>query len=140
VVRSPFSSTLLLLFFSFPIQIRLTEVDLQGELKGFDQTTNIILSDSVERVFSADEGVEEVPLGVYIVRGDNIVRPIPVSITTPTRVQALRFQEPADLSIFFLLFPFFSSRQTLIGEVDKEADAAIDLSTVRADPIGELTH
>ncbi|GAA5851205.1 hypothetical protein JCM8547_004166 [Rhodosporidiobolus lusitaniae] len=72
-----------------------------GELKGFDQTTNVILSGSVERVFSADEGVEEVPLGVYIVRGDNI---------------------------------------TLIGEVDKEADEAIDLSTVRVDPIGELTH
>ncbi|GAA5842602.1 hypothetical protein JCM9279_003633 [Rhodotorula babjevae] len=43
-----------------------------GELKGFDQTTNVILSGSVERVFSADEPVEEVPLGVYIVRGDNI--------------------------------------------------------------------
>ncbi|BGP31891.1 U4/U6-U5 snRNP complex subunit LSM8 [Rhodotorula toruloides] len=43
-----------------------------GELRGFDQTTNVILSGSTERVFSADEGVEEVPLGVYIVRGDNI--------------------------------------------------------------------
>ncbi|GJN89310.1 hypothetical protein Rhopal_002290-T1 [Rhodotorula paludigena] len=43
-----------------------------GELKGFDQTTNVILSGSTERVYSADEGVEEVPLGVYIVRGDNI--------------------------------------------------------------------
>ncbi|KAI5476351.1 U6 snRNA-associated Sm-like protein LSm8 [Pseudohyphozyma bogoriensis] len=43
-----------------------------GELKGFDQTTNVILSNSLERVFSIDEGVEEVPLGLYIVRGDNI--------------------------------------------------------------------
>lgn len=43
-----------------------------GQLKGFDQTTNIILSDSTERVFSADEPVEEVPLGLYLIRGDNI--------------------------------------------------------------------
>lgn len=43
-----------------------------GELKGFDQTTNVILSNSTERVYSLDEGVEEVPLGLYVVRGDNI--------------------------------------------------------------------
>lgn len=45
---------------------------ITGELKGFDQTTNIILSDSIERVFSSDEPMEEVPLGLYIVRGDHI--------------------------------------------------------------------
>ena len=48
---------------------------LQGELKGFDQTTNIILSGSVERVFSLDEPVEEVQLGLYLVRGDNMSVP-----------------------------------------------------------------
>lgn len=48
--------------------------DVQGSLEGFDQTTNVILSDSTERVYSMDEGVEEVPLGLYVVRGDNIVR------------------------------------------------------------------
>ncbi|GAA5930018.1 hypothetical protein JCM3775_004488 [Rhodotorula graminis] len=69
---------------SFPMSALTAYVDKQvlvitqdgrvivGELKGFDQTTNVILSGSVERVFSADEPVEEVPLGVYIVRGDNI--------------------------------------------------------------------
>lgn len=40
---------------------------------GFDQTTNIILADSIERIFSPDEPVIEEPLGVEIVRGDNIV-------------------------------------------------------------------
>ncbi|KAL7008149.1 snRNP Sm protein [Cystobasidiomycetes sp. EMM_F5] len=43
-----------------------------GELKGFDQTTNIILSGSSERIFSIDEPVEEVPLGIYLIRGDNM--------------------------------------------------------------------
>lgn len=45
-----------------------------GELIGFDQTTNVILSNSVERIYSLDEDVEEVDLGLYVVRGDNIVR------------------------------------------------------------------
>lgn len=43
-----------------------------GELKGFDQTTNVILAGSTERVFSIDEPVEQVPLGLYLIRGDNI--------------------------------------------------------------------
>ncbi|KAM0787834.1 U4/U6-U5 snRNP complex subunit lsm8 [Microbotryomycetes sp. NB124-2] len=43
-----------------------------GDLKGFDQTTNVILSHSTERVYSLEDGVEEVDLGLYLVRGDNI--------------------------------------------------------------------
>lgn len=43
-------------------------------MKGFDQTTNVILSSSIERVFTSEpeEETELVPLGVYIIRGDNI--------------------------------------------------------------------
>ncbi len=40
-------------------------------MKGFDGNTNVILERCFERVFS-DEGAEEVPLGLYIVRGDNM--------------------------------------------------------------------
>ncbi|KAI9030293.1 hypothetical protein DFJ74DRAFT_602570, partial [Hyaloraphidium curvatum] len=43
-----------------------------GLLKGFDQKLNIILADTEERVFSKSEGVETVPLGLYIVRGENV--------------------------------------------------------------------
>ncbi|KAI8819211.1 n-alpha-acetyltransferase 38, NatC auxiliary subunit-like protein [Fimicolochytrium jonesii] len=43
-----------------------------GTLRGFDQTTNLILSNSTERVFGGEDGVEQVPLGLYIIRGDNI--------------------------------------------------------------------
>ncbi len=50
-----------------------TPTNSQGQLEGFDQTINVILSNSVERVYSLDEAVEEVPLGLYVVRGDNIV-------------------------------------------------------------------
>lgn len=44
-----------------------------GTFRGFDQSINIILEDSHERVFSATEGAEQVLLGLYIIRGDNVV-------------------------------------------------------------------
>lgn len=44
----------------------------QGTLKGFDQTVNLILDESHERVFSSGSGVEQVMLGLYIIRGDNM--------------------------------------------------------------------
>uniref|UniRef100_A0A8I3NA72 U6 snRNA-associated Sm-like protein LSm8 n=1 Tax=Canis lupus familiaris TaxID=9615 RepID=A0A8I3NA72_CANLF len=46
--------------------------DDRGTLKGFDQTINLILDESHERVFSSSQGVEQVVLGLYIVRGDNV--------------------------------------------------------------------
>jgi U6 snRNA-associated Sm-like protein LSm8 len=42
-----------------------------GILKGFDQSINLVLDDSFERVFTLN-GVEQVNLGVYIIRGDNV--------------------------------------------------------------------
>ncbi|KAF9791845.1 hypothetical protein SFRURICE_020244 [Spodoptera frugiperda] len=43
-----------------------------GTLKGFDQTINIILDESHERVFSSSSGVAQVVLGLHIIRGDNV--------------------------------------------------------------------
>ncbi|CCF51924.1 hypothetical protein NDA18_003725 [Ustilago nuda] len=43
-----------------------------GLLKGSDSVGSIILANSVERIFSSDQGVEELPLGLYILRGDGI--------------------------------------------------------------------
>eukprot|EP00041_Stephanoeca_diplocostata_P000948 m.18013 g.18013 ORF g.18013 m.18013 type:complete len:99 (+) comp11361_c0_seq1:161-457(+) len=43
-----------------------------GTLKGHDQYSNLIINNCHERVFSSDLGVESVPLGLYIIRGDNI--------------------------------------------------------------------
>ncbi|KAF9506392.1 hypothetical protein BS47DRAFT_436226 [Hydnum rufescens UP504] len=72
-----------------------------GTLAGFDQRSNVILSNSTERVFSPDEGIEEVPLGLYLVKGDMIM---------------------------------------LIGELDTEKDAAMDLGSLRAEPIPSIRH
>lgn len=44
----------------------------QGTLKGFDQSINLILDDSYERVYHPDKGVEQAVLGLYIIRGDNM--------------------------------------------------------------------
>merc|ERR1711879_846359 len=43
-----------------------------GVLEGYDSNGTIVMSSCVERMFSEDAPVEEVPLGVYIVRGDSI--------------------------------------------------------------------
>uniref|UniRef100_A0A0R3X4S5 Sm domain-containing protein n=1 Tax=Hydatigena taeniaeformis TaxID=6205 RepID=A0A0R3X4S5_HYDTA len=45
---------------------------LKGTLKGFDNVINLIVNDSHERVFSPDRGVERVPLGLSIIRGQNV--------------------------------------------------------------------
>ncbi|KAG0519562.1 hypothetical protein BDA96_09G274100 [Sorghum bicolor] len=47
--------------------------NIVGTLRGFDQATNIILDESHERVYSRKEGVQQLVLGLYIIRGDNIV-------------------------------------------------------------------
>ncbi len=56
--------------FCFSIKARFYH--LQGTLKGFDQTLNLILDDSHERVYSTTQGVEQVVLGLHIIRGDNV--------------------------------------------------------------------
>jgi len=43
-----------------------------GNLKCFDQKTNIILSECTERIYSKSKPVESEHLGTYFIRGDNI--------------------------------------------------------------------
>lgn len=46
--------------------------NIVGTLRGYDQATNLILDDCHERVYSTKAGVEQLELGLYVVRGDNI--------------------------------------------------------------------
>lgn len=46
--------------------------NIVGILRGFDQATNLILDECFERVYSTKSGVEQLVLGLYVVRGDNI--------------------------------------------------------------------
>lgn len=45
---------------------------LLGVVKGFDPQCNLILTKCSERIFSANEGVDLLEHGMYIVRGDNV--------------------------------------------------------------------
>ncbi|XP_043476215.1 U6 snRNA-associated Sm-like protein LSm8 [Leptopilina heterotoma] len=72
-----------------------------GTLKGFDQTINLILDESHERVYSTTRGVDQVVLGLHIIRGDNVA---------------------------------------IVGELDEEMDARLDLATIRAEPLSAVTH
>ncbi|KAG9313529.1 hypothetical protein JVU11DRAFT_5856 [Chiua virens] len=83
-----------------------------GVLAGFDQKSNVVLSESKERVYSMDEGVEEIPLGLYLVKGDMIDA---LSDTIPS---------PAPSS----------------GELDDAIDQAVDLSAIRAEPIPPIRY
>ncbi|KAJ2645919.1 hypothetical protein IWW40_005784 [Coemansia sp. RSA 1250] len=72
-----------------------------GTLRGLDQTTNIIMQGCQERIFSENESVEIVDLGLYLVRGDNIA---------------------------------------VVGLVDEEADNALDLDSLRGEPLQSIKH
>jgi len=72
-----------------------------GTLKGFDQTINLILDETHERVFSSSQGVEQVVLGLHIVRGDNIA---------------------------------------VVGEIDEDIDARLDLHNIKAEPLNAVSH
>ena len=43
-----------------------------GMMAGYDQLQNLILKDASERVYSPDADPETVPLGLYVIRGDNV--------------------------------------------------------------------
>ncbi|PVG03053.1 hypothetical protein CPB86DRAFT_772372 [Serendipita vermifera] len=45
---------------------------IMGNLVGWDQRSNVILSDCVERRFSMESGAVDSTLGVYLVKGDQI--------------------------------------------------------------------
>ncbi|CCG83080.1 U6 snRNP-associated protein Lsm8 [Taphrina deformans PYCC 5710] len=45
---------------------------LTGRLLGFDQATNIILSEAEERIFVKGENVISEAIGLYLLRGENI--------------------------------------------------------------------
>lgn len=88
----------------------------------------MVLSNSTERVFSSEEGVEEVPLGLYLVKGETmyalslcafLVTSYPVTRNTIIRCSNL----------------LHSINSTLIGELDAEKDSATDFGSIRADPL-----
>ncbi|RLV85598.1 U6 snRNA-associated Sm-like protein LSm8 [Meyerozyma sp. JA9] len=59
-----------------PVRVITTDARLfEGILEGFDNSTNIILSSCYEHIIYEDEKEENqsIPLGVYFMRGGNVV-------------------------------------------------------------------
>ncbi|GME67616.1 unnamed protein product [[Candida] boidinii] len=44
-----------------------------GKLEGFDQSINLILSSTIERIFDPVDETLDIELGLYIIRGDSVV-------------------------------------------------------------------
>eukprot|EP00892_Ulva_mutabilis_P005282 jgi/Ulvmu1/3125/UM015_0165.1 len=44
-----------------------------GVLKACDQATNLVLDQTIERIYSSDEGVKSQQIGLYVLRGDHVV-------------------------------------------------------------------
>jgi len=72
---------------------------VQGILKGFDQTVNIIVDECHERVYS-ENGVEIIALGLYIIRGDNMWVLISAAVVVVVVFQSRRNSNSADLLTF----------------------------------------
>ena len=89
-------------------------------MAGFDQKSNIVLADSKERVYSLDEGVEEIPLGLYLVKGEMMF--------------------VVSHLIYIYILSFTRSFSSLVGEIDEEVDQSVDLSTIRAEPIPPIRY
>ena len=83
----------------------------------------MILQNSIERVFSS-EGVEEIALGLYVVRGDNMY-----AQTSSTHSPIPGFFHSSDIVNNFSM---------VVGEVDEDRDGVIEWEMVKADPLPEM--
>lgn len=93
---------------------QLPRADSKGKLRGYDPRTNVILSDCVEREYSTDQGVEMIPLGLYMIKGDNV---------------------------YALLYFSGNTRlinRAMVAEMDEEKDSTIDYTEIKAEPLGEI--
>ena len=146
-------------------------------------TTNLILEDSSERVYSTKAGVEVIPLGLYVIRGDNLRargagrrgggrrvqrgrRPPARTLAAarrggaapaarapgsgrPPRVgwrgarachaRAARARPSRIISNTAPPGPC-PSPSAVVGEVDEEADSALDMERMRAPPLKAIMH
>ena len=75
---------------------------IQGKLIGYDQLQNLILQDSQERVYQLphndddddeEEVLEIVPLGLYIIRGDNVALVSDVEHSTWDKQEQNQFRD-----------------------------------------------
>eukprot|EP00965_Chrysotila_dentata_P038063 1265376-Pleurochrysis_carterae.AAC.1 len=102
--------------------------NIVGLLKGFDQTTNVILDECHERVFSMEAGVEQV------LRSRDTVRRL--------RSSGCWWYLASTLyeGITCARRPNRDPGHAVVGEIDEDADAELDLATITAEPLKPVAH
>ncbi|CCG81880.1 U6 snRNA-associated Sm-like protein LSm1 [Taphrina deformans PYCC 5710] len=65
---------------------------LFGVLRSFDQYGNLVLQDSYQRIY-VDESYADVPKGVYLVRGENVVLMGELDIDEEDNIKQTRIEE-----------------------------------------------
>ncbi|EYU34224.1 hypothetical protein MIMGU_mgv1a024125mg [Erythranthe guttata] len=91
--------------------------NIVGILKGFDQATNIILDESHERVYSTKHNIVAKKISMFL----------------------LVLHEGVEL-IVFGLYILRGDNIGIIGELDEELDASLDLSKLKAHPLKLVIH
>lgn len=92
----------------------------------------MVVQECHERVFSVDEGVKQEPMGLQVIRGNNMY--------IHTTSQQTNSSTPLTHRHTRLCFPFASLPRVLIGEVDKKADDALDFDTIHGEPLKSLQY
>lgn len=77
-------------------------------------------------MYSSTAGVEVVQLGLYIIRGDNMYSNRPFAIFCS--------------SLYTPLLPLPPPCRAVIGEIDEEMEAEMNLSEIRAEPLNPVVH
>ena len=91
---------------------------LLSNYQGFDQTINLILDETHERVFSASHGVEQVGISL-----------LEINLNRPTRLQ-----------IVLGLHIVRGDNICIVGEIDEDIDQRLDLHNIKAEPLNSVSH
>ena len=116
--------------------------NIVGHLKGYDQHMNLIMEGCHERVYSSDTGVEQVDLGLYIIRGDNMYV-CNVYVYSRSRSTSYPFSHAFPFYLAHTTHTcvfFYVKNRAIVGEIDKDVDAQLDLSSIRAEPFEPVIH
>lgn len=86
-------------------------------------------------MFDLQEGVQQLVLGLYIIRGDNMYASFLWSSGPKFSLSLLFFLSFLPLgtgcSVYF---------RSVVGELDEELDSSLDLSKLRAHPLKPVIH
>lgn len=117
-----------------------------GLLRGADPLCNLVLVDSHERVFSSDKGMEQEPLGLYLVRGDSVCvvgPPLALArVQPPTPPHNNRARSPASRPRRLPHAPASAPLRTcsaVLGELDAAKDTATNWASTKGWAPGTIT-